>query len=130
MRTVSSYSKEYDLPIANIFHAGDGNIHPCILFDERVPGMTEKAISVGEKILEACVSIGGTLTGEHGVGLEKKGQMPLIFSPEDMHTMKKVRDSFAPKNLFNPGKIFPGGPEFDRSIQKGAFANAGTNSYV
>ena len=130
MRTVSAYSKEYDLPIANIFHAGDGNIHPCILFDQRVPGMTEKAISVGEKILEACVSIGGTLTGEHGVGLEKKEQMPLIFSPEDLHTMKKVRDSFAPKNLFNPGKIFPGGPGFDRSMQKGAFANAGTSSYV
>jgi glycolate oxidase len=130
MRTISAYSEEYDLPIANIFHAGDGNIHPCVLFDERQPGMTEKAVHVGEKILEACVSIGGTLTGEHGVGLEKKGQMPLLFSPEDMDTMKRVRDSFAPKNLFNPGKIFPGGPEFDRALQKGAFANAGTGSYV
>ena len=130
MQRVSQVSEEFGLPIANIFHAGDGNIHPCILFDEREPGVVKRALEAGAKILEACVEAGGALTGEHGVGLEKKAQMPLVFTKEDMETMKKVRSAFAPRERLNPGKIFPGGPEYEESMQRHAVARAGPESYI
>lgn len=106
---VTDISREYDIPIANVFHAGDGNLHPCLLFDERQPGALEKIVAAGTAVLQVCVDAGGTLTGEHGVGLEKKEQMPLVFSEEDMAAMVLVRDAFAPGNTLNPGKIFPDG---------------------
>ena len=104
LRRVSEISSHYGMPIANVFHAGDGNIHPCILFDERKPGDVERVMEVGGEILKACVEMGGTLSGEHGIGLEKKAYMPLVFSGEDMDVMQRVRDAFAPKGRFNPGK--------------------------
>ena len=130
MRDVLKITQEGGFPVANIFHAGDGNIHPCILFDEREPGVVKKVISIGAKILQVCVEAGGTLTGEHGVGLEKKEQMPLIFTEEDMDAMKKVRSAFSPQGRFNPGKIFPGGPEYQESMQRKAMARAGPESYI
>ena len=108
-RRVAEVGRKYDIPIANVFHAGDGNLHPCLLFDERQPGALETIMEAGAEVLEVCVEAGGTLTGEHGVGLEKKEQMPLVFSPEDMTAMRLVRDAFAPENRINPGKIFPDG---------------------
>jgi glycolate oxidase len=102
-------SKEYGLPVVNVFHAGDGNLHPCLLFDERQPGALETIREAGAEVLEVCVAAGGALTGEHGVGLEKKEQMPLVYSEEDMAVMRRVRDAFAPGNRINPGKIFPDG---------------------
>ena len=109
LRRVAEVGRKYDIPIANVFHAGDGNLHPCLLFDERQPGALETIMEAGAEVLEVCVEAGGTLTGEHGVGLEKKEQMPLVFSPEDMAAMRLVRDAFAPENRINPGKIFPDG---------------------
>ena len=109
LRRVAEVGRKYDIPIANVFHAGDGNLHPCLLFDERQPGALETIMEAGAEVLEVCVKAGGTLTGEHGVGLEKKEQMPLVFSPEDMAAMRLVRDAFAPENRINPGKIFPDG---------------------
>ena len=109
LRRVAEVGRKYDIPIANVFHAGDGNLHPCLLFDERQPGALETIMEAGAEVLEVCVEAGGTLTGEHGVGLEKKEQMPLVFSPEDMTAMRLVRDAFAPENRINPGKIFPDG---------------------
>ncbi|MBT99138.1 MAG: FAD-binding oxidoreductase [Dehalococcoidia bacterium] len=106
---VADVSKKYDIPIANVFHAGDGNLHPCLLFDERKEGMLERVMEAGTAVLQVCVDAGGTLTGEHGVGLEKKEQMPLVYSDEDMAAMVMVRDAFAPENTLNPGKIFPDG---------------------
>ena len=106
---VSTISAKYDIPIANVFHAGDGNLHPCLLFDERQPGSLEKIMEAGTEVLQVCVDAGGTLTGEHGVGLEKKEQMPLVYSEDDMASMLLVRESFAPTNNMNPGKIFPDG---------------------
>jgi glycolate oxidase len=106
---VSEVSKKYDIPIANVFHAGDGNLHPCLLFDERQPGALEKIMEAGTEVLQVCVDAGGTLTGEHGVGLEKKEQMPLVYSEDDMSAMLLVREAFAPANSLNPGKIFPDG---------------------
>jgi len=106
---VSEVSNKYDIPIANVFHAGDGNLHPCLLFDERQPGALEKIMEAGTEVLQVCVDAGGTLTGEHGVGLEKKEQMPLVYSEDDMAAMLLVREAFAPANSLNPGKIFPDG---------------------
>ena len=81
-------------------------------------------------MLEACVAMGGTLTGEHGVGLEKKAYMPLVFTDEDMEAMERVRDAFSPSGRFNPGKIFPGGPEYDHAAQRGAVSSTGPAAYI
>ena len=109
LQQVAEVGRRHDVPIANVFHAGDGNLHPCLLFDERQPGALEKITLAGAEVLEVCVAAGGTLTGEHGVGLEKKEQMPLVYTEEDMAAMIRVRDAFAPRNNINPGKIFPDG---------------------
>ena len=127
---VAEIADRYGLLVANVFHAGDGNLHPCIAFDERVPGTVERVIEAGDEMLRACVEMGGTLTGEHGVGLEKKSSMPLVFSPEDMETMIRVRDAFSPSGLFNPGKIFPGGPVYDRDMQRQAVSSTGPGAHI
>ena len=110
LRQVAGLSEKYGIQIANVFHAGDGNLHPCLLFDEREPGALDTIVAAGAEVLKFCVDAGGSLTGEHGVGLEKKEQMPLVFTDDDMAAMRQVRDAFAPDNRLNPGKIFPGGP--------------------
>ena len=109
LRKVTEVAERYDLIIANVFHAGDGNLHPCMLFDEREPGVTERAMAAASELMEYCVAVGGSLSGEHGIGLEKKQYMPLVFNEEDLDAMRRVRDSFAPANRLNPGKIFPDG---------------------
>lgn len=95
------------LRVANVFHAGDGNLHPLILYDERKPGEREKAIEAGEEILEACVELGGTITGEHGVGYMKKKLLPKMYKKEEIELMKAIKAVFDPRGLMNPGKIFP-----------------------
>ena len=127
---VAEIGEKYGLLVANVFHAGDGNLHPCIAFDERVPGATERVVEAGEEMLKVCVEMGGTLTGEHGVGLEKKVYMPLVFTEQDMDAMMKVRNAFSPSGLFNPGKIFLGGPEYDRPSQHSAVSSVGPGAYI
>ncbi|MBM4404675.1 MAG: FAD-binding protein [Chloroflexi bacterium] len=95
--------------VANVFHAGDGNLHPNVLFDERVPGESERVLLAGEEIMRVCVEVGGSITGEHGVGLEKKSFMPLIFSADDMAAMEKVKAAFYATENFNPCKVLPTG---------------------
>jgi glycolate oxidase len=107
LRTVSEVSERYGLPIANVFHAGDGNLHPCIVFDQRVHGETEKVVAAGADILRKCVELGGTLSGEHGIGLEKQAYMSWIFSPADFAAMHGAKRAFDPQGSLNPGKIFP-----------------------
>ena len=107
LRVVSEVSARYDLPIANVFHAGDGNLHPCIVFDQRVPGELDKVVAAGADILKKCVEVGGTLSGEHGIGLEKQAYMPWIFSEADFRAMRRVKQVFDPDGRLNPGKIFP-----------------------
>lgn len=107
MKQVAEISERYGLRIANVFHAGDGNLHPNILFDMRTPGELERVIEAGTEILKACVEMGGSITGEHGIGLEKKAYIGLLFNNEDLDAMKRVRRAFDPADRFNPAKLFP-----------------------
>lgn len=104
---VNAICSGYGLRVGNVFHAGDGNLHPLILFDSQVPGEVEKVRQAGMEILQVCAEAGGSITGEHGVGMEKSEAMPLIFSEDDLSIMLRVRETFNPRNLCNPGKIFP-----------------------
>ena len=107
MRRIAEISAESRLRIANVFHAGDGNLHPLVLFDEDVPGEVDRTLEAGAEIMRACAEAGGSLTGEHGIGMEKKDLMPLIFSPADMAIMQKVKAAVDPDAHCNPGKLFP-----------------------
>jgi glycolate oxidase len=93
--------------VGNVFHAGDGNLHPLILFDSQVPGEVERVRRAGHEILQVCAEAGGSITGEHGVGIEKQKEMALIFSPLDLRIMQQVREAWNPRQLLNPGKLFP-----------------------
>mgnify|MGYP006285435509 CR=1 FL=1 len=107
LREIARYSEESGLRVANVFHAGDGNLHPLILYDANRPGELELAESVGGRILELCVEVGGTITGEHGVGLEKINQMCAQFPPEELQVFHDVKAVFDPRTLLNPGKAIP-----------------------
>lgn len=107
LRVITRVAEKYQLRIANVFHAGDGNIHPILLYDERNADETQRVVKAGQEILQACVDLGGSLTGEHGIGVEKMGQMPLIFNPEDLLVMTQIRSVFNPENRCNPHKIIP-----------------------
>jgi glycolate oxidase len=107
MQRVAEISKQYNLRIANVFHAGDGNLHPNILFDMRTPGELDRVIEAGAATLRACIELGGSITGEHGVGLEKKAYIGLLFNEADLEAMSRVRRAFDPNGRFNPAKLFP-----------------------
>jgi glycolate oxidase len=107
LRRIGELSREYDLPVANVFHAGDGNLHPLILYDANRPGELERTEAFGGKILELCVEVGGTITGEHGVGMEKIDQMCVQFPPAELQQFHAVKDAFDPQGLLNPGKAVP-----------------------
>ena len=93
--------------IGNVFHAGDGNIHPVILFDERDPDQVRRVLDASAEILEECIRCGGSVTGEHGIGVEKLDLMPKLFSPADLEQMLRLRSAFNPENRCSPNKIFP-----------------------
>ncbi len=130
LRRVGEISRDSGFQVANVFHAGDGNLHPCIIFDEKQPGHTARVLQAGGDILKACVDVGGTLTGEHGVGLEKRAYMPLIFSNADLDAMLRLKQAFAPNGLLNPGKVFPGGPSCGELPQAGAIGRSGAGAWV
>ncbi len=111
MRRVQEIARAHDLVIGNLFHAGDGNLHPTILFDPRVAGMLDRVVAAGEEILRACVEAGGSITGEHGVGIEKREYMRWVFSDADLDAMRRVKRAFDPEGLLNPGKLLPDGPQ-------------------
>jgi len=106
---VGRIAARHDLVLGNVFHAGDGNLHPLIVFDQRVPGVLERVHAAGQEIIEACVAAGGTLSGEHGIGLEKRDAMPLVFTAADLEAQKWLRESFDPAGLCNPEKVLPRG---------------------
>lgn len=107
LKEIAALGEKHGYRVANVFHAGDGNLHPLILYDNSVPGQLEDVEELGGDILKLCVSVGGSLSGEHGIGADKRCYMPDMFSPVDLETMQQVRSAFNPKGLANPTKIFP-----------------------
>ena len=108
LRRIAQLSRDSGLRIANVFHAGDGNLHPLILFDGRIPGALAAAEVVAGRILRMCVEMGGSITGEHGIGLEKRGFLPELFSPDEIDLQRRIHAAFDPGGIANPGKMFPG----------------------
>jgi glycolate oxidase len=109
LRRVYEIADEHDLTMMNVFHAGDGNLHPLIVFDQREPGIWERVHAAGDAILRTCVDAGGVLSGEHGIGLEKREAMPMVFSEDDLDAQARLRDAFDPSGRANPHKILPRG---------------------
>jgi glycolate oxidase len=107
LRRIEEIGRKHGFEIGNIFHAGDGNLHPIILFDARVAEQFRRAVAASDEIIQFCIEMGGSITGEHGVGMEKDRLMPLLFSEADLGLMRRVRDAFNPAGLLNPAKIFP-----------------------
>ena len=107
LRRIRELEARSGLRIGNVFHAGDGNLHPLICYDESIPGQAEHAERVASEILSYCIEAGGAITGEHGVGADKKAYMPKMFTPDDLETMQLLRCAFDPSGLCNPGKVFP-----------------------
>jgi len=104
---VAEVGRKYDLKIPNVFHAGDGNLHPLILFDWRDAEQKARVLKAGMEILELCVKVGGTISGEHGVGIEKIDAMKLVFSERELEAQRRIKTAFDPMDVANPGKIFP-----------------------
>ena len=130
LKKINEISERSGYPIANLLHAGDGNLHPSILFDERKPGDVENILAIGAEILRICVDSGGVLSGEHGIGLEKQDQMPLMFTEEDMATMSLLKLAFETEDLLNPGKVFPTGAGCGDISQAKAIARVGPGAYI
>jgi glycolate dehydrogenase FAD-linked subunit len=107
LETIGRIAAEYGLTVSNVFHAGDGNLHPNISFDARVPGLKARVEAASAEIMEACIAAGGTITGEHGVGLDKLRYMPLLFDAESLAAMRAVRRVWDPEERVNPGKVIP-----------------------
>ena len=107
LERISELSVAYGLRVANVFHAGDGNLHPLVLYDSNVEGDLEKAESLGAEILKLCVEVGGVLSGEHGIGIEKRDLMPCMFKDADLDAQERVKAEFDPQQVLNPGKVFP-----------------------
>jgi len=107
LRRIAELEREYCLRVGNVFHAGDGNLHPLVLYDRRIDGQAERAEQLARAILDACMDAGGALTGEHGIGVDKACAMPKMFSEADLEAMQRLRRAFDPAGLANPGKIFP-----------------------
>ena len=107
LATVCAIGDRYGLRLSNVFHAGDGNLHPNISFDRRDPGELARVLAAGAEILRACVEAGGVISGEHGIGSEKREFMGLVFSEADLDAMRRLRAAFDPDGVCNPGKIFP-----------------------
>jgi glycolate oxidase len=127
---IAGVGRKYGFKIGNVFHAGDGNLHPLILFDPRDADQTRRAHAAGKDILEYCVSIGGSITGEHGVGMEKDHLMPLQFSASDLEVMARLRNAFNPESVLNPEKMIPlrGCRETDAARHPSAGLGAGARA--
>jgi glycolate oxidase len=109
LRRVYEIAERHDLIVMNVFHAGDGNLHPLLVFDRREPGVWDRVYAAGTEILDACLAAGGVLTGEHGVGVEKRDLMPRMFNVDDLDAQARLRDAFDPDGAANPQKVLPRG---------------------
>ncbi|MBV9439610.1 MAG: hypothetical protein JOZ24_06435 [Candidatus Eremiobacteraeota bacterium] len=109
MREIEAIARDHRIPVGNVFHAGDGNLHPLLIFDRRDRREVQAVVDAGTQILKTCIAMGGTISGEHGIGYEKRESLSLVFTPQDLAAMTRVRDAFDPVRAFNPDKIFPSG---------------------
>jgi len=109
LRRVYEIAERHDLVVVNVFHAGDGNLHPLFVFDAREPGVMERVQAAGDELISACIDAGGVLSGEHGIGLEKRDHMPLLFTADDLDAQARLRDAFDPDRVMNPAKVLPAG---------------------
>ena len=107
LAAIQRLSREYELPVANVFHAGDGNLHPLILYKADMPDVQTRVRDLGAAILRECLAAGGSITGEHGVGSDKRCYLDWMFAPDDLATMELLRSAFDPDRRANPGKVFP-----------------------
>ena len=131
MGRVAEIGTRYGFPVANVFHAGDGNLHPNLLFDDRIPGAREKVLEAGAEIMRACIDAGGSLTGEHGVGFEKQRFMPWLYNEVDLENMRRLRPVFGNHGDFNPCKILPEGSGCGETAHhEAAVRAAGPDAYV
>ncbi len=130
LRKIANIGQKHGFHIANVFHAGDGNLHPNILFDARQPGQTERVVEAGGEITRVCLEAGGTITGEHGIGLEKRPYMSWLFTNADLDAMARLKAAFATDELFNPGKIFPAAAGAGQASQQQIIRSAGPGAYV
>jgi glycolate oxidase len=124
VRQLYVISERHDIPILNVFHAGDGNLHPLMAFDAGLPGVLDRVHAAGSDLIKVCVGVGGSLSGEHGIGLEKRDFMSLVFNDADLDAKARVRDAFDPDGRLNPGKILPEGSrcfDFGRPPPVGAW---------
>ena len=109
LQGVYDIAKRYDIALLNVFHAGDGNLHPLVAYDAAEPGTTDRVRAAAEEMVRISVDAGGSLSGEHGIGIEKRNLMSLVFSPADLDAQARLRDSFDPDGLLNPSKVLPEG---------------------
>ena len=114
LEQIGEIGRRYGLRVANVFHAGDGNLHPNLVYDRRNAEETRRVEKASKEIMAACVDAGGTITGEHGVGSDKRRYMPLVFSPLELKALEGVRKVFDPQGTCNPGKVLPDSPEVGR----------------
>jgi glycolate oxidase len=130
MREIVAISARHRLLIANVFHAGDGNLHPLICYDERQPGELDRASRANEELLRACIALGGSVTGEHGVGLDKAKNLPLQYADADLAAMAKLRRVFDPEAIMNPGKLIPSHPACGEALRPSAQKPLPTGAWV
>jgi glycolate oxidase len=109
MEEVYRVAARYGLTMMNVFHAGDGNLHPLIAFDAEEPGMLDRVQAAAAELASICINVGGVLSGEHGIGLEKRDLMPLFFTKADLDAQARIKEVFDPASVFNPNKILPEG---------------------
>jgi glycolate oxidase len=119
LRAVYDIAAEQRISVCNVLHAGDGNLHPLLSFDAREPGIWERVHAAGDAILETCVAAGGVLSGEHGIGLEKRAFMPLVFSADDLDAQARLRNAFDPWGRANPDKVLPRGSRCGELVRVG-----------
>lgn len=124
LRRITEIGRKYDLRIANVFHAGDGNIHPILLFDERDPDQIHRVLEASHEILDACIAAGGSVSGEHGIGIEKRAFMSRLFAPEDLNAMAALRGVFNPEGRCSPEKVLPTGGGCPERTHPGRHASA------
>jgi FAD/FMN-containing dehydrogenase len=124
LKAISEIVAAHGLRVANIFHAGDGNLHPIVLFDERDPDEVERMIACNHEIVTLCLKMGGSITGEHGVGVEKQDFLALQFGEADLDVMRRIHEALDPDDICNPGKVFPGSKGCARGCVTGEFKMA------